>query len=209
MKLGPSFGDAMQMDQALYQLAAYDVSRGLILIPETADQAVDMQKGIAKRFNYFKRLIQNSEVSFAELQRGVVDRNGPYPSKTHNMTPEQVIDNIINPKEEEEEEAPRDPRDPSVLLKRLFEDILHMSGQDAYLINGNDQVTRLDEEEGKNPFLLSTTEPAIDSNTSDNRVLPKMEKKESKSPKGKNGRSTKSKTDKSKTDENSEGKKDT
>jgi hypothetical protein len=130
MNNDPNFSDAMILDQALYQIAAYDFARGLIMVPETADQAIDMQKGIAKRFNYFKRLIQNNEVSLLDLQQSVVERNGPFPSKTHNMTPEEAIDKVIEESMEQEDHS----KVMSNVLQKLFEDIIKMSGQDHRMI---------------------------------------------------------------------------
>lgn len=202
MSTGPNFGDAMQMDQALYQMAAYDFAKGLIMVPETAEQAIEMQKSIAKRFNYFKRLIQNNEVSFVELQRSVVDRNGPFPSKTHNMTSEEAIEKVI-----EDSRTHEDPPQAVVnVLQKLFEDIVKMNGQDHRMISSHMDDENIEDEEDQedmNPYLFPKTDTPIDSNPTDNRVLPKTENEEKPS-KGKNGRNTKSKSGK-----NPKDKKDT
>lgn len=198
MKSGPTFGDAMQLDQALYQLASYDAAKGLIMIPETADQAIEMQKGIAKRFNYFKRLIQNSEVSFGELQRTVVERNGPYASKVHNMTTEQVIEKVIEDSRKEDDSD--SPKEMLNVLQKLFGDIVKMSGQDPRLLDCVDCTEDTEEKDmskmENNPYLFA------DDTDSPPKITPEQPKKED-SPKGKNGRT------KSKSNKNPKGKRDT
>lgn len=184
----------MEADQALYQLAAYDVARGLIMIPESTDQAIGMQKGIAKRFNYFKRLIQNSELSFEDIHQAVIERNGPFPSKKHNMS----LDDLLESLKEPEDKVSTDKL--HSVLHKLFADILQITGQQPKLIDGsseNDELPPLpldvldeleetedtEEMDDFNPSLyLKKTDTPIDSNTT-NRVLPM---------KGKDGRIKKS-----------------
>jgi len=175
------FSEAMQIDQAIYQLAAYDTARGLILMPDSAEQAMDMQKDIAKRFNYFKRLIQNSEISFSELHRTIVEKNGPYPNKQHNLTTEQMIEDVIkNPK-------PQDPIDEEAvqsatsILQRLFEDVVvQMSGLNSGKTSEQGRIKIDDIEETSykpNPFKMinksNTTSDIPNENITENKKIKK------------------------------------
>lgn len=204
MNMIPNFSDAMQIDHAIYELAAYDASKGLIMIPESADQAIELQKAIAKRFNYFKRLIQNSEISFVELHRTVAERNGPYPNRKHNLTTEQSIEECLNAPQQVVEEPVKAATN---VLQKLFEDILQMS-LDRHspllksLKNKQQEEQEEQEEQGEqlNPLLFTNkTDTPIDSTSLNNRVLPIVEKIEhegNKSSKGKNGRNIKIKSNK-------------
>ena len=126
MNIFHDFGEAMQTDKLLYELAAYDASNGMIMIPESLDQAIEFQKAIAKRFNYFKRLIQNSEMSFADIHKTIVEKNGPYPNKNHNLTSEQTVEQFINKPQNLDNTIGKDAV--TNVLQKLFEDILDVSG---------------------------------------------------------------------------------
>lgn len=166
MNIFHDFSEAMQTDQALYQLAAYDASNGMIMIPESLDQAMEFQKAVAKRFNYFKRLIQNSEMSFADIHKSIVGKNGPYPNKHHNLTTEQTIEQFINKPKSPDEIIGKDSV--TNVLQKLFEDILHMSKQD---VPRQDQYLRDDGYRISNNIFSNKTDTPIDSNPP-NRVLP-------------------------------------
>ena len=118
MNTETNFGDAMQIDMAIYQLAAYDFANGLLMVPETADQCIEMQKGIAKKFNYFKKSIQNNEITFEEIQRSVINKNGPFPIKK--MTSDEIVDKVMEDSKINEDIQPSSIN----VLQKLFEDIL-------------------------------------------------------------------------------------
>lgn len=133
MNIIPSFNDATQADQAIYQLAAYDVSNGMIVVPKSIDQAMLYQIGIAKKFNYFKRLIQKGEVSFKELQNMVVTKNGPYINETKTMSISETIDQITSEfkPSKQIEKLEKDESDSSlvnVTIEKLLRDILADQG---------------------------------------------------------------------------------
>jgi hypothetical protein len=194
---GPDFGEAMKMDQALYQLAAYDAAHGLIIVPSSIDEAFEFQKAIAKKFNYFKRLIQNSEMSFRELQFAVVERNGPFPHNSHNKSIDEVLNDIVEEGKAEQTVA----SNPNInVLQKLFQDILNMSaGQQPQLISSNDPDNDIKDQMDVNPFLSISTDTPTDSDTPETRVLPNPNK-DKKLSKGKNGRKSKSKNPESQED---------
>jgi len=204
MNDAPNFQEAMQADQAIYQLAAYDVAKGLIMIPESAEQVVSMQRGIAKRFNYFKRLIQNSEVTFSDIHRTVVEKHGPFPNTNRNMS----VDEFIKDLEEPETPVIRTPAEINGVLNKLLGEIIQLTGQEPIIVNsdmGNvevipvpleglqnmmgmgeiekiEEIEQIEEMEEPNPFLFQniddTDTQQIDRIPPNKRVLPK-----SKSPK--------------------------
>jgi len=91
----PSFDETMQIDNAIYQLASYDSSDGMIKIPGNSEETYEHQKKIADKFNYFKRLIQNGESSFSDIQKAVIMRSGPFSFNKHNLSTEQAVDKLI------------------------------------------------------------------------------------------------------------------
>ena len=153
MKPFPSFGDALSIDQSLYQLAAYDSSDGMILIPESGEQAFLQQKKIATKFNFFKRLIQNSEASFNDIQQSVVMRSGPYSFSNRNLSPEAIVEKAIKDSEHSSKNS-HDKKDDKELdmirgnlvktLQKMFQDIVEMSGENPKILNPNQQVFPMD-----------------------------------------------------------------
>ena len=139
MKIQPSFNDAMSLDQIIYQLAAYDSSDGMIVVPENEEQALIYQKKVISRFNYFKRLIQNSELSFSELQRTVVERSGPFSNKSRNITSDQAIEKLMNePKTKDSLNDYLESHDKVTgILQKLMNDIAYMTGQDPNMEDCN------------------------------------------------------------------------
>ena len=198
----PNFQEAMQADQAIYQLAAYDVAKGLIIIPESADQVVDIQRGIAQRFNYFKRLIQNSETTFSDIHKTVVAKYGPFPNRGHNMSVDEFIKEI---EESDHEEKP--PNQISGVLNKLLGDIIKLTGSQPVIVSSDmgdvevipipiggmgelSEIQYLDDKqeiddfmEASNPLLIdktgnkivNKTDTQTDSIPPKKRVLPKIE----------------------------------
>ena len=70
--------EVMEWDHLLYQLAAYEVNKGMIAIIVDPQQLVNTARKTANTFNYFKRLIQNGECTFEYLYNNVLLRNGPF-----------------------------------------------------------------------------------------------------------------------------------
>lgn len=107
MKRRHTFDEVMRMDQALQQLAAYDVTGGMIATPDNMDEAIDLQVRIASRFNYFKKLIQNGSCSFDFIKNTVLDRNGPFPQPHFDVEDPEYFDKLF----ERESEFLDEPKD--------------------------------------------------------------------------------------------------
>lgn len=195
MRIGPSFGDAMDVDQAIYQLAAYDSANGMIIIPESQEQALAFQKKVISRFNYFKRLLQNAELTFMELQRSVIDRNGPFPNKNRKITIEQSIEKMINAPKETEADYQKDDRVAGVLQK-LFGDIAFLTGQNPNLAKDqeDDEMLKSQINDSFNPYDIGDgVKGRNDSHLAtegleNTKEEPKNKNKEDSNVKGKNGR---------------------
>lgn len=97
-----SFEEVGRMDQALQNLALYDVAHGLIFVPHSIDEAMAFQTKVAEKFNYFKRLIQNRECTFDFIRNEVLSKNGPFP-KGPAIAPDKMIDQIEKWAQEESE----------------------------------------------------------------------------------------------------------
>ena len=76
-----SFDEVIKMDQALHQLAAYEVTHGMIIVPKTQEEFLELSDKIAKKFNYFKTLIRNKECNFQFIKDNVLQKNGPFPKE--------------------------------------------------------------------------------------------------------------------------------
>ena len=68
--------DVQKWDSRLFQLASYEVTSGLMVVPSSQEEILELQKKIASKFNYFKRLIQLGEITIDELSKSVFARNG-------------------------------------------------------------------------------------------------------------------------------------
>ncbi|MFA5312347.1 MAG: hypothetical protein WC375_03380 [Methanomassiliicoccales archaeon] len=70
--------EVIELDRLLFQLASYEVNRGMISIPTDVQDVILAAQQIVRTFNYFKRLIQNGECTFDYIQNTVLLRNGPF-----------------------------------------------------------------------------------------------------------------------------------
>ena len=73
-----SIDEVIEWDHLLYQLASYEVNKGMLSIPTSPQEVIQTAKRIAYTFNYFKRLIQNGECTFEYIYNTVLLRNGPF-----------------------------------------------------------------------------------------------------------------------------------
>ncbi len=89
-----SLQEAIIADQYLLQLAAYESSKGMVRINNSIDDNLDLQKQIAKQFNYFKRLIQNGEASLDDIEQMVISMNGPVFNPYRNLTVAETLKEI-------------------------------------------------------------------------------------------------------------------
>jgi hypothetical protein len=86
-----SFEEIALLDQALFNLASYDVTGGLMVIVESPEEAHKLRDKIINRFNYFKQLIQRGSCSFDYIRNTVLDANGPFYHPKH-----KDIDTMLN-----------------------------------------------------------------------------------------------------------------
>jgi len=77
----PSIDDVFKIDQLLHQLAFYEVTGGKIILPDSMEYAYEIQKKVAKKFNYFKTLIRSGECSIDFIKNRVLQENGPFPKE--------------------------------------------------------------------------------------------------------------------------------
>lgn len=73
-----TFEEVMKLDEALRQLATYDVTEGMLYVSTDIEDLNRLQINIAKRFNYFKKLIQKGSCSFEFIKQTVLEKNGPF-----------------------------------------------------------------------------------------------------------------------------------
>ena len=90
-----SFREVTDLDNALYQLAVYEVSNGLVLTPRTMEEYSYLQEEIIRKFNYFKRYIQNNECGFEFLRYSILDKNGPFGNIRVVKSNEEIIEEIL------------------------------------------------------------------------------------------------------------------
>lgn len=88
------FQDAMKYDKMIYDLAFYDVTDGMILIPNGMEDVLEIQKKVANKFNYFKRLIQSGEMTYMDLNRSVTARCGPFNNANKHLTDDEMIEEV-------------------------------------------------------------------------------------------------------------------
>ena len=101
-----SFDETSKLDQSLYQLALYDVTRGRVAIIKNMEKAFELKEKTAKRFNYFKSLIQNGDCTFDFIRDDVLSRNGPYhKEKEINWDDDEELERIFFPDKDEYNEA--------------------------------------------------------------------------------------------------------
>jgi len=74
-----TFDEIKKLDQALHQLAIYEITHGRIIIPQDIEEAIVLQEKAASKFNEFKRLIQEGDCTFEFIKNMVLAQNGPIP----------------------------------------------------------------------------------------------------------------------------------
>lgn len=118
------FDEVFKLDQNLYQLASYEVTGGRLLMPKTQEEAAEIQKKIATKFNEFKQLIQNSECTYDFIRNNVLSKNGAFP-KINNIDIDSpdFVTNISNSLKEDNELALKE-KDAPKELKDFISDVL-------------------------------------------------------------------------------------
>ena len=164
----PSFNEAVKLDALLFNLATYDMSKGLAYIPDSADGFIEFQKSIAQKFNYYKRLIQIGEMTFEDIQQSIVEKNGPF-LQPKPKTVDDVIDDtaIIANKTAEIDKLQEEISAINVSLSKLImraELLSKETGESIEKILGLDKIL------GKGRLPLSFP-PVVTSQNFDNDVI--------------------------------------
>jgi hypothetical protein len=87
--------DIYKWDNQLFQLASYEVTGGLMILPSSIEEAMELQQSIFKKFNYFKRLIQIGESTLEELHESVLRKNGAIFGVEKQKRKEDDIDELV------------------------------------------------------------------------------------------------------------------
>jgi len=81
-----TLNEALLIDQYILNLASYETSNGLMIPINDVESLIKMQKETQLRFYQFKKMIRNGECTIEELERMVIDKNGPIYSSLNKMT---------------------------------------------------------------------------------------------------------------------------
>jgi len=138
------------MDQLLFQLANYEATSGLAFVPGDIDEAVSIQKAIAQKFNFFKRMIQNGECTIEELQQLVIMRNGPIPHENKNKSFDESLELVLKNSQVEKDSSKSSqyPNAIQDILHKIMEDIVEKNQSDSS--DSSDVVIR-------GPFFIPAT----------------------------------------------------
>lgn len=117
-----NFDETTRLDHELYRLASYEVTHGMIIVPHSLGEVVDLQEKIAKRFNYFKRLIRTGECTFEFIKRNVLQDNGPFVQEELSLDDPDYFNKLSVLDKEIDKEI--DECEPDKLPKNLVLDIL-------------------------------------------------------------------------------------
>ena len=90
-----TLGDVLKIDNYLFELASYEVSKGLMKVPSTVEDVVELNPKMQKQFVYFKSLIRTGECTLEELEGLVVKRHGSYYSPDRNLTFSEAMSKIL------------------------------------------------------------------------------------------------------------------
>lgn len=90
-----SFDETMELDRTLHDLAMYAVTKGMIVMPSTMEDFMDLRKKANAKFNELKRLIQTNECTFEFIKNKILGSCGAYP-KVPLHTPEEEVEYLLN-----------------------------------------------------------------------------------------------------------------
>jgi len=120
-----SFEEVSKLDNALFQLASYDVTQGLLVVPETLEGESNLARKTMSRFNYLKKLIQSGECTYEFIKNHILAKNGPfYHEELHKSIDEQVND-VIKASEETSEELNSQSDEVNGRSNARIEDLLY------------------------------------------------------------------------------------
>jgi len=87
--------EAKRVDSLIRDLAFYDVTEGMMLPsigPDDKEEITKLQTDVLKRFNVFKKLIQNGEFTLKELEYDVVSKYSAIPKKEYSLN---EVDDLV------------------------------------------------------------------------------------------------------------------
>jgi hypothetical protein len=189
MKRNYTFNEVFALDYALKKLAVYEVAGGKMVIPSSMEETTQFELDCAKKFNYFKGLVQSGECTIAYLKNTVLSRNGAYPSVNEVIeTPEEWLEEI-----EADEQRQIEETDAVNNIYNQVSDLMNNLGgnpimEDSYLedCDCNECQAMREEEKLFDDYKEETT-------TSTTTPKPKKKKTEKKDETGKAGKAGKSK----------------
>jgi len=88
-----TFDEVIRLDQDLYQLAMYEVTDGLIIMPKSHEELLAIEEKAAIKFNYFKKQIRNGECTYDFIKWNVLDKNGAFPKNKNIISDPSSIKN--------------------------------------------------------------------------------------------------------------------
>jgi hypothetical protein len=121
-----SLDEARKRDKLIYDLALYEVTKGLIPTKVNSEVAQDLGTGINKQFNQFKRLLQSGEYTLEELENDVASRNSATP-QSDEVSIDNIDEFVTNYDKKQLEIPPSDPFDSRIgtmVLMGLLKDAL-------------------------------------------------------------------------------------
>ena len=99
-----TFDEVSRLDNELYQLALYEVTKGEIILPKEMKQLMELQGKVAEKFNYYKQLIRTGECNVHFITQQVLAKYGPF-SQESQLGDEWDYDKLTEYIREEDEDA--------------------------------------------------------------------------------------------------------
>ena len=155
-----SFEEVSRLDRDLFQLASYDITNGLLIIPETPEEEAEQARKTITRFNQLKRLIQTGECTYEYIHDTILARCGAYYHKELHRTIDEEIDSVIEEAEKKFNE-PEETEDykstiglADDMINKKVEDLLYQMTLMAQCIrnqemleNTANQITKFQDEQ--------------------------------------------------------------
>ena len=139
-----SLNEIYDMDQRLLNLAAYEVTKGLIFIPRKIEDLANLQKKTAEKFNEFKMMIQRGSCTLDFIQDTVLAKNGPVPRDNEDDDEDRFIERLLNEAHQDPqgEVSSEDVRKAATEYFQLMDDLLKMiqDGKNIPLIPTGDET---------------------------------------------------------------------
>lgn len=89
-----TLNDILKIDQYLMNIAAYEVSAGLMKHPDNIDAAMEFSRKTINQFKQFKMMIKNNECTLDELEQMVIRRHGAISDPYSKMSFDEALSAI-------------------------------------------------------------------------------------------------------------------